>query len=137
MKWTVTLLGQPPSINHMYELTRVDRTNRRGEIRLDDLGRPRKYKRLVKNAKVAKYQDDVVLQVKVAKPSHWQPEGFVRLTYRYFLVHDIDCDNVKKAISDAIQIAIGVDDRMFLHCDESKVHGCPLSEARVEIDIEG
>jgi Holliday junction resolvase RusA-like endonuclease len=91
---------------------------------------------MVKSEKVEQYQTDAVLQIRSAKPSRWQPTGFVRLTLRLYLVKNIDADNTLKALSDAIQIAIGVNDSWFLPCVESKEWGLNPRDARVEIELE-
>jgi Holliday junction resolvase RusA-like endonuclease len=127
MKWTVTVLGQPPTTNKMYSAKM--RSIWRDGIRMN-------VPQMVKNAKVEKYQGDAILQIRSARPSRWHPDGFVRLTFRLFLVKNIDADNTLKALSDAIQDAIGVNDSWFLPCVESKEWGLSLRDARVEIDLE-
>jgi hypothetical protein len=91
---------------------------------------------MVKNAKVVQYQNDAVLQIRAARPSHWRPEGFVRLTFRLHLARNIDADNTQKCLIDAIQTAIGVNDSWYLPCVESKEWGLSPRDARVEITLE-
>jgi Holliday junction resolvase RusA-like endonuclease len=118
----VTILGQPPSVNDIY--APVWRYDRRG----------RKYKGIGKKAEADKYQRDAQLQFQSARPSHWNPEGFIRLTYRFYLANDADCDNLKKLLHDALQAATGINDTWYLSTDQLKVK-VPRKEARVEIDI--
>lgn len=127
MKWTVVVYGQPPTTNKMYsaKMRSIWRDGVRHNV-----------PQMVKNPKVEKYQTDAVLQIRSAKPSRWKPDGFVRLNFRLYLVRNIDADNTLKALSDAIQIAIGVNDSWFLPCVESKEWGLSPRDARVEIDIE-
>lgn len=123
MNWSVTIIGQPPSLNDLYGI--VWRVSAQG----------RRYKGIGKKPTATQYQDDATLQFASARPSHWAPEGFVRLTYRFYLARDADCDNLKKLLHDALQAATGINDTWFLTTDQFKVK-VPPAEARVEIDIE-
>jgi len=127
MKWNVIVYGQPPTTNKMYSAKM--RSIWRDGIRMN-------VPQMVKNAKVEAYQRDAILQIQAARPSRWRAEGFVRLRFRLYLVKNIDADNTLKALSDAIQIAIGVNDSWFLPCVESKEWGLSPREARVEIEVE-
>jgi len=120
--WTVTILGQPPSVNDIYDI--VWRYDNRG----------RRYKGIGKTARATKYQQDAVLQMRSARPSRWAPTGYVRLSYRFYLGNEADLDNLKKLLHDALQEATGVDDTWFLTTDQFK-RMVPMREARVEIDI--
>lgn len=128
MKWSVTILGQPPSVNDIYGIVwRVSATGRR-------------YKGIGKKEVATQYQSDAQLQFQAARPSFWGPAlwplgTYIRLTYRFYLAHDADCDNLKKLLHDALQAATGINDSWFLTTDQFKVIVLP-SEARVEIDIE-
>ena len=124
MSWTFTLVGQPPSLNDLYEIGY--RSDKRG----------RRYKGIVKNKDAQKYHDDAVLQIRSAKPSRWLPTGQVRLRIRLFLAHDIDADNTLKVLSDAIETATGINDKVFLPCIESKEIGLAPKYARVEVDVD-
>ena len=124
MSWGFTLPGQPPSLNDLYEIGY--RNDKRG----------RRYKGIIKNKDAQRYHDDAIPQIRVAKPSRWLPAGQVRLRIRLFLAGDIDADNTLKVLSDAIQTATGINDKVFLPCIESKVTGLPPKEARVEVEIE-
>jgi len=123
MRWSFTLPGQPPSWNDTYHI--VKRKGKRGE-----------YMSLAKKQDVLDYQAKAVLVIRSAKPSGWAPLGQVRIGYRFLLASDIDCDNMMKAIHDAIQVATGVNDRRFLPCVESKVTGLTPREAQVEVSVE-
>ena len=123
MKWSVTVIGQPPSVNDIYGI--VWRYSSRG----------RRYKGIGKTEKATLYQHGAQIQIQAAKPSFWKPEGFVRLTYRFYLQRDADCDNLKKLLHDALQAATGVNDTWFLTHDQFKIK-VPKHQARVEIDVE-
>jgi Holliday junction resolvase RusA-like endonuclease len=119
--WSVTVWGQPISTNDLYTI--VWRTSSSG----------RKYKGIGKTPKATKYQQDAVLQMRVAKPSKWKHDGYVRVVYRMYLGNDTDSDNVVKCLSDALQEATGINDRSFLHCIASKEIG--HKRPRVDITI--
>ena len=124
MSWSFTLWGQPPSINDLYVIA-----NRR-----DRRGRP--YKGIGKNPDAQRYHNEAIPIIRTAKPSRWMPVGQVRLRIRLFLLKDIDADNTLKVLSDAIQAATGINDKVFLPCIESKTTGLTLREARVEVVVE-
>jgi Holliday junction resolvase RusA-like endonuclease len=126
--WGFTLRGQPPSWNASYHITKAERTRNDGSRY--------EYSTLSKRQKIVDYQNDAVLVIRTAKPSRWAPEGQIRVKWRIFLSRNIDCDNVMKAIHDAIEKATGVNDSAFLPCVESKVWGIHPSEARIEITLE-
>lgn len=123
MSWSVTLPGQPPTLNSLY--TVVPRTAKDGH----------KYKGIGKSSDARRWHDEMAMLIRAAKPSRWAPMGMVRLRIRLFLDHDIDADNVLKVLSDAVQTGTGINDRQFLPCVESK-HIVPLAHARVELLLE-
>lgn len=127
MKWSVTVWGQPPTTNKMYSA-------KMRSIWRD--GVKHTVPQMVKNEKVEDYQRDAVLQIQSARPSRWKPDGFIRLRFQLYLAKNIDADNTLKALSDAIQEAIGINDTWFLPCVESKTWGLNPRDARVEIEIE-
>jgi len=108
MMWTATIWGQPISVNDIYEI----------QWRYASNGR--RYKGIGKKPGAVQYQNDATLQFKVSKPSRWTPDGYIRVVYQMFLGHDVDTDNAIKCLSDALQEATGINDRMFLHCIASK-----------------
>jgi Holliday junction resolvase RusA-like endonuclease len=73
-----------------------------------------------KRPEVLRYQTSAALIIKAAKPSRWKPEGQIRIEYEFYLGRDADGDNLLKALNDAIESAIGVNDRWFLPCVKSK-----------------
>jgi Holliday junction resolvase RusA-like endonuclease len=104
MNWQFTVEGQPPSVNHMYARTRT------GGVR--------------KSPGVEAYQAGVTLIARTSAPSGWNTGwGFVRLEYEFRLKRDIDCDNLLKALNDAIAVGLGINDRLFLPCVRSKEIG--------------
>jgi len=123
MRWTAIIDGQPPSVNDIYTIGwRVSGTGRR-------------YKGIIKKPDATAYQSAAQLQFQTQKPSRWKPPGFIRLTYRFYLNNDADCDNLKKLLHDALQAATGINDTWFLTTDQFKVKA-PRNKARVEIDID-
>lgn len=88
---------------------------------------------LVKADNIETYQAGVTYIVKAARPSGWKPGRRVRLLYSYFLNRDADCDNLKKAMNDAIAAGLGVNDRIFLATDVLKE--TVKTRPRVEVEV--
>lgn len=126
--WSFTLPGQPPSWNNLYEIATKYRHNAR-------LGVAVPYPTLVKTQRAADYQEAAILIIRTARPSRWAPTGDISIIWRIFLSRWIDCDNLQKVTHDAIATAIGIDDKWFIPCVQSRVVGVPASQARVEIDV--
>jgi Holliday junction resolvase RusA-like endonuclease len=114
--FVVTLHGQPVSTNHMYMLARGAH-------------------RIVKAPDVERYQANVTMQMRAAKPSAWKPpqRGWIRIAYAFYLSSDIDCDNAMKALNDAIALALGVNDKKFLPCVNCKHIGMKPGQERVDV----
>lgn len=129
-RWRVILTSPPPSWNDSYHIVRATRTRANGT--------EYSYSTLAKKPKVIEWQEDMVLIVRSAKPSHWQPEGWVRIYWRVFLTRHIDMDNLQKAVNDVIEMATGVNDKWFLpiFADDPRI-GVPRRDARIELVIEG
>lgn len=121
MAWTVSLPGQPPSVNALYRAT----------IRTDRSGRS--YPGIIKSDRARAYHDAAIWLIRAARPGRWKPEGMIRIQLSLYLANDIDSDNTIKTISDAVQTALGIDDKRFLWCVHSKEVGLPRSQARVEL----
>jgi Holliday junction resolvase RusA-like endonuclease len=114
MSWQFVVPGQPPSVNHMYARTRA------GGVR--------------KSSGVEAYQAGVTLIARTSRPSGWKYDfGFVRLEYEFRLKRDIDCDNLLKALNDAIAVALEMNDRFFLPCVKSKEIGVKDPDVRVTV----
>jgi Holliday junction resolvase RusA-like endonuclease len=136
VKWTVTIPGVPPSVNHSYRPVMIPRKDRYGRTILNDKGRPVTRIGMAKQSAVLDYQTAVVHLARSARPSHWQPAGqWIRISYRFFLKRSLDCDNAMKALNDALAMAIGVNDERFLPCVLSKNVDSKESNPRVEIEI--
>jgi hypothetical protein len=120
--WSFTVEGQPPSLNHMYKIIYVPRRNGAGLVA--SLG---------KEANVEVYQSGVTYIAKAARPSGWAPGRRVRILYSYYLNRDADCDNLKKAMNDAIALAIGCNDKAFLATDVLKE--TDRRRPRVEVEV--
>lgn len=103
--WSIRVDGQPPTVNHLY--VRV-----RGQ-----------WNKIAKAPGVEQYQTDIAWLCRAARPSGWQPTGYVKVCYRFHLGRDADCDNLMKAINDALEAALGINDRMFLPCVLEKTIG--------------
>lgn len=112
--FTVTIPGPFPSVNHMYGY-------RNG--------------RVFKRPGVESFQVLVAHLVRLAKPLGWAPKPQIRITYDFFLNRHADCDNLQKALNDAIAAALEIDDDRFLPCARSKVAGVPKAEARIVVAI--
>jgi hypothetical protein len=125
MSWTVTLPGQPPSANHMYE-------------------RQRGGQQLRKKPGIEAYQADVTRFVRLAKPSGWKPGLVVIVSFWFVLGRDVDCTNAIKIIEDGIAEALcpGIEpptccrsfDRRFLPRAMGKSIGTKVPFVRVEIE---
>lgn len=124
MSFTVTVPGAPPSVNHSYHPVKV--RNKAGGVSL----------RMAKTTDVLAYQTLVGYLVRQARPPLWQaPEGYMRITYRFYLKRSIDCDNAMKALNDAIAQAIGVNDARFLPCVISKTVNAKETDPRVVVEV--
>lgn len=121
--WSVSIPGQPPSVNHMYRIVKQFRRN----------GVP--YRTLAKTPEATAYQQAATLIVRTARPTGWKPGTTVRLRYRMYLAKNQDADNSLKALNDAIANALGIDDMAFLPCVISK-EVVPANQARVEVTID-
>lgn len=104
MRWRVTIPSAPPTVNHSYKLVRINGKQR-----------------LAKEEKVLEFQAMTAMFTRLAKPKGWAPASHeIRVTYEFYLRHDIDCDNAMKALNDSIAQVLGVNDRRFLPCVVSK-----------------
>jgi hypothetical protein len=126
VRWGFTLPGNPISTNKLYRMRSISKISPDGSEYWQ--------KTLVKRDEVVRYQTGAVRIIQSARPSHWAPEGQVRVVYRLFLSHWMDPGNAEKTISDAIQMATGVNDRCFLPMIQSS-EIVPPREARVEVEI--
>jgi hypothetical protein len=136
MRFSVTIEGQPPSMNHSYRPIKKPMRDSFGQPILSAEGRQVVRIGLAKKSSVTDYQQLVVWRTRAAKPSGWQHGGsWLRLTYKFYLSRKMDCDNAMKALNDAMATALGVDDFWFLPCVISKTvdHKQP---PRVEVTIE-
>lgn len=120
----VTIPGQPPSLNHNYRIIRIK--HRDGTS----------HQQLGKVKDVETYQLIVTSLVRRALPTDYKPVAGrqIRVRYRFFLRRDADCDNMLKAINDALAIGLGVNDKQFLPCVESKITGYSDPHTEIEID---
>jgi Holliday junction resolvase RusA-like endonuclease len=90
--------------------------------------------KVYKKAGIETWQTAVARIVQTARPSGWLPTRQVRLYYDFHLVRRADCDNLQKALNDAIAHALGVNDDIFLPCARSKTTGADY--AFVEVTVE-
>jgi Holliday junction resolvase RusA-like endonuclease len=111
----VVIPGQPPSVNHMYSRSRT------GGV--------------YKSPGVEAYQILVSHLVKLARPKGWEPRRWIRIEYDFLLHRHADCDNLQKALNDAIAGALGVNDDCFLPCVKSKRTGAKADSASVTIHL--
>lgn len=92
----VTLEGQPPSGNHMYEGYGSSRHKKGG---------------------IETYQNDVTWQVRDAvNKGRWRPGEQVVIEYRFYLSKPVDATNAMKVIEDGIGAALCRGDRPPMCC---------------------
>lgn len=115
MTWRFVIPGRAPSVNHMYLPGRTFGSRR-------------------KAPGVEAWQASVANIARSARPSGWRPSGQVRLVYDFYLNRRADCDNLQKAMNDAIAAALGVDDDIFLPCARSKTK-VPTAQERIEVEV--
>jgi hypothetical protein len=121
VRFSVTIEGQPPSMNHSYRPIKKPMRDSFGQPILSAEGRQVVRIGLAKKQNVTDYQQLAVWRTRAAKPSGWQHDGgWIRLTYRFYLTRRMDCDNAMKALNDALAMALNVDDFWFLPCVTSK-----------------
>lgn len=125
MNWTVTIPGQPPSGNHMYE-------------------RQRGGEQVRKKPGVETYQSDATGFIRRAMPSGWTPGRRVIIRFRFFVGRAVDATNAMKVIEDAIGEALcpgidpprccrAFDDRFLCQAWELEIG---FKEPRVVLEIE-
>lgn len=130
MSWRFVVPGQPPSVNHSYRIIRLRRKDGTS------------FQRLGKLKNIEQYQLLVKALAERAKPEDWDPgpynpkigEGLITIRFWFYVKRDIDTDNTKKAINDALKWAMGIDDKRFLGQDMWKETG--HKEPYVEIEVE-
>src|SRR5438552_3390690 len=98
MTWSFTIPGQPPSVNHSYRPVRMYRAD--GSVRMG----------IAKVPGLEAWQTSVALIVRSARPSGWQPQPLIKLSYEFFYRRRFDADNALKALNDAIAHALDVND---------------------------
>jgi Holliday junction resolvase RusA-like endonuclease len=96
------------------------------------------FRSVKKDSKVAAYQVAATYMTKTSRPRGWEPKPGqqLRIYLDFQLQRDADCDNLMKALLDAIAMALNVNDRVFLPCTRSKTIGSKDPKVTVEIDDE-
>lgn len=114
-----------PSVNQLYRV--VLKTARDG----------RRYHGLAKTPEGTRFHEDAFWLIRACPKNGWRPpeEGFIRIKIKSFLVRSIDTDNLLKAVSDALQAAIGIDDSRFVWCTFPPVVGVRKVDARIELEV--
>lgn len=125
--WTVTLPGEPPSVNSSYK------PGKRTGTRAD--GSTYTYATIVKRERVAEWQMQMVMVVRSARPSNWRPPFQAVVEIRYWFGKDRDADNPQKAILDVLASATGVNDMAFLPRVMAKHLGAHPRDRRTELVI--
>lgn len=120
--WRFEIPGQPPTWNDSYKIVKRYRA---GKV---------PFHTLAKKDKVIKWQEDATLIIRSAKPSRWKPEWHIRVYYWFYLSKDMDCDNMLKAVNDAIEMATGVDDKRYLPCVVMK-EIVPKKDAKIKVTV--
>lgn len=123
-RWSFEIPGQPPSVNNMYTQIILRR------------GADAPFRSVKKDSKVAAYQVTATYITKISRPRGWTvaPGQQLRVYLDFQLARDADCDNLMKALLDAIAVALNVNDRTFLPCTRSKTTGSKDPKVTVEID---
>lgn len=111
--------GQPPSMNHLYEQS----------YRFDGAGN--RYMGRRKARGVEEYQLIAMHATQRAKPNGWNPgpfnpktgEGLIVVRYWWYLNRMVDCDNVQKALNDAIKFGLGT---KVVHTRNGTPHVAPI-----------
>jgi hypothetical protein len=101
----VRLPGRPPSWNDSYHIVRKF-TYRNGQKHY--------FHTLAKTEQLVRWQEGMVLIVRAAKPSRWEPMGWIRVLWDVRLERHIDMDNLQKAVNDVLEMATGVNDKWFV-----------------------
>lgn len=135
--WKATVHGQPPSQNHSYRPVKLHKKDQFGRPMYTPDGRAVTRIGMAKETNVAEYQTGAAWEVRATRPSGWQHGGgWIRISYCFWLLRRVDCDNAMKALNDAVALAIGVDDFFFLPCVTSKSVNSKEPDPRVELVIE-
>jgi hypothetical protein len=134
MEWRLTIPGQPVSWNAAYRIGTGTRTGTHGRLRLRGEA-PATFRKIIKTDEAVAYTATVARLAAVARPSRWEPPGFVIVEFRLFLGRDVDADNVMKLVDDGLEIATGVNDKWYLPRAMSKVWGLRPNERRVELVV--
>jgi len=119
--FSVTLLGDPPSVNHMYRVTRKTLPT----------GGQRAF--MAKTDAARKYTDDVAIVVRSARPSAFQPKGYIYIVFDFMMKRGKDTDNVQKALNDGIAAGLGINDKWFLPIVNSKTTGSKEPKTHVTL----
>lgn len=111
----------------MYKEISVPVKDRFGLPVHDSYGRQKFRRGKAKTSEVNVYQSDVTRICKAARPPSFMPKHMIIVAYRYYLINDMDCDNMMKTSNDAIATALGFDDKRFLTLAYGKdiVHSNP------------
>lgn len=122
--WSVTI-PKPPSVNNLYRV--VTRSARDG----------RRFSGIAKTEEGTRFHEDAFWIIRACPKHGWKPpaEGFIRIRVKSYLVRSIDTDNLLKAISDAFQAAVGVNDDRFVWCTFPPKIGVRKADARIELEI--
>lgn len=137
MKWSVTIPGAPPSVNHSYRPIMVHKKDSFGRPLFSASGKAVTRIGMAKQSAVTDYQTAVVRIAQSARPSGWPASGpWIRVMYQFFLRRSIDCDNAMKALNDALAMAIGVNDEIFLPCALSKSIDSKEKNPRVVVTLD-
>lgn len=124
--------GQPLSWNRSYRQRVVGVKDRFGQAVLSASGKPKTRPSQYKTEAAVQYQQTVQLACQAAKPSRFNPEQVI-IAYDFVLARDIDCDNVMKMTNDAIERALGLDDKHFYPVVRSKFVGSRTPEVLITV----
>lgn len=108
-----TIPGQPPSWNASYRMRKARIRDKFGQPVLGPDLKPKTVTRMFKTQDVVDYQNGVQMLTRAARPTGFAPKDQVIIGYQFYLGKSIDCDNVMKAVNDAVAKALGINDARF------------------------
>lgn len=110
------------SWNRSYRSRVVTVRDRFGTVMHTAKGKPVTRGGLYKTDDAKAWQDGVRMIARVHRPTDFHPKQVI-VAYDFILARDIDCDNVKKMVNDALAEALELNDRYFYTADLSKTTG--------------
>ena len=118
------VFGQVPSWNKSYRMRKANVLGKFGQPVIGDDLRQKTVSRLFKTDEARTYQDGVQLIARAAKPTAFNPQHQIIVSYQFHMARATDADNAMKMLNDAIAKALGVNDARFLPVTLTLESGC-------------